>query len=31
VLEETRVLEMLEAKWVKQNDTVSWLFPVGCA
>jgi hypothetical protein len=22
-LEETRVIEMLEAKWVKQNDTVS--------
>jgi hypothetical protein len=22
-LEETRVIEMLEAKWTKQNDTVS--------
>jgi hypothetical protein len=24
-LEETRVIEMLEAKWTKQNDTVSSL------
>lgn len=31
-LEETRVVEMLEAKWVKQNDTVSFLLQaVRCA
>jgi hypothetical protein len=29
-LEETRVIEMLEAKWTKQNDTVSRLV-FGCA